>query len=62
MLALVAVVRKTGEMKLERKHGWLLIAIAVWNVVVWGTFIEGHRRVQPSARIDPRVTTLRTRC
>ena len=27
-------------MKLERKHGWWLIVIAVWNVVIWGTFIK----------------------
>ncbi len=27
-------------MKLERKHGWLLVAIAIWNFVVWGTFIK----------------------
>ena len=27
-------------MKLERKHGWLLVGIALWNFVVWGTFIK----------------------
>jgi len=25
-------------MKLERKHGWLLIGIAIWNFVVWGLY------------------------
>ena len=25
-------------MKLERKHAWLLLAIAAWNVVIWLTF------------------------
>ena len=27
-------------MKLERKHGWLLLAVAVWNVVIWLTFAK----------------------
>jgi hypothetical protein len=26
--------------KLERKHGWLLLAVAVWNVVIWLTFAK----------------------
>jgi hypothetical protein len=24
--------------RLERKHGWLLVGIAVWNFVIWLTF------------------------
>ena len=27
-------------MKFERKHAWVLIAIAVWNVVTYATFIR----------------------
>jgi len=27
-------------MKLERRHGWLLIGVAVWNVVIWATFAK----------------------
>ena len=27
-------------MKLERKHGWLLLAVAVWNVFIWLTFAK----------------------
>lgn len=27
-------------MKLERRHGWLLVAVAVWNVVIWLTFAK----------------------
>lgn len=27
-------------MKFERKHGWLLIGIAVWNVFIWLTFAK----------------------
>ena len=25
-------------MRLERRHGWLLLAVAIWNVVIWLTF------------------------
>ena len=27
-------------MKFERKHGWLLIAVAVWNFFIWSTFAK----------------------
>jgi hypothetical protein len=27
-------------MTLRRKHGWLLLAIAAWNVVIWLTFAK----------------------
>ncbi len=27
-------------MKLERKHGWLLVGVAVWNFVIWLTFAK----------------------
>ncbi|MFT4263903.1 MAG: hypothetical protein QM572_11020 [Nocardioides sp.] len=27
-------------MKLEKKHGWLLVGIGIWNFWVWGTFIK----------------------
>jgi hypothetical protein len=27
-------------MTLGRKHGWLLLAIAAWNVVIWLTFAK----------------------
>ena len=27
-------------MKFERKHAWVLIAVAVWNVVTYATFIK----------------------
>ncbi|MFC4784259.1 SCO4848 family membrane protein [Nocardioides sp. MAHUQ-72] len=27
-------------MKLERKHGWLLLAVAAWNVVIWLMFAK----------------------
>ena len=30
----------TGAVKLERKHALVLIAIAVWNVVTYVTFIK----------------------
>lgn len=27
-------------MKLERKHAWLLIGVAIWNVFIWLTFAK----------------------
>jgi len=27
-------------MTLERKHGWLLLGVAGWNVVIWLTFAK----------------------
>ena len=27
-------------MTLGRRHGWLLLAIAAWNVVIWATFAK----------------------
>lgn len=27
-------------MTLERKHAWLLLAVAAWNVVIWLTFAK----------------------
>ncbi len=27
-------------MSLERRHGWLLVAIAAWNVLIWITFAK----------------------
>ncbi len=27
-------------MKLERRHGWLLMALAVWNAFIWLTFAK----------------------
>jgi len=27
-------------MRLTRRHGWLLLAIAAWNVVIWLTFAK----------------------
>jgi hypothetical protein len=27
-------------MKLERRHGWLLLGVAAWNAVIWLTFAK----------------------
>ena len=27
-------------MNLQRKHGWLLVGVAVWNFVIWLTFAK----------------------
>ena len=41
----LALVRRTpptteGRDELERKHGWLLLGVAAWNVVIWVTFAK----------------------
>ena len=30
-------------MTLGRKHGWLLLGVAAWNVVIWLTFAKNLR-------------------
>ena len=50
-----------GLMKLERKHGWLLVGIALWNFVVWGTFIKNLAASHASGEDRPVATTSRTR-
>ena len=32
--------RKGPRMSLERRHGWLLLGIAAWNVLIWLTFAK----------------------
>ena len=39
LVALVAVPRG-GTMSFERKHGWIIAAIAAWNVFIWITFAK----------------------
>ena len=40
-------------MKLERKHGWLLLAVAVWNVVIWLTFAKNLSAAHASGEVRP---------
>jgi hypothetical protein len=40
-------------MKLERRHGWLLVGVAVWNFVVWGTFIKNLAQAHASGEDRP---------
>ena len=40
-------------MKLERKHGWLLLAVAVWNVVIWLTFAKNLSAAHASGEDRP---------
>jgi len=39
--------------KLERKHGWLLLAVAVWNVVIWLTFAKNLSAAHASGEVRP---------
>jgi hypothetical protein len=40
-------------MKLERKHGWLLVGVAVWNVVIWITFAKNLSQAHASGEDRP---------
>ena len=40
-------------MKLERKHGWLLLAVAVWNGVIWLTFAKNLSAAHASGEDRP---------
>ncbi len=40
-------------MKLERKHGWLLLAVAVWNVIIWLTFAKNLSAAHASGEDRP---------
>jgi hypothetical protein len=39
--------------KLERKHGWLLLAVAAWNVVIWLTFAKNLSAAHASGEDRP---------
>lgn len=40
-------------MRLERKHGWLLIGVAVWNFVIWATFAKNLASAHASGEDRP---------
>ncbi len=40
-------------MKLERKHGWLLLAVAAWNVVIWLMFAKNLSAAHASGEDRP---------
>lgn len=40
-------------MKLDRKHGWLLVGVAVWNVVIWVTFAKNLSQAHASGEDRP---------
>ncbi|MCW2795988.1 hypothetical protein [Nocardioides sp.] len=40
-------------MKLERKHGWLLLGVAVWNLVIWATFAKNLAQAHSSGEDRP---------
>jgi hypothetical protein len=39
--------------KLDRKHGWLLLAVAAWNVVIWLTFAKNLSAAHASGEDRP---------
>jgi hypothetical protein len=39
--------------KLDRKHGWLLLAVAAWNVVIWLTFAKNLSEAHASGEDRP---------
>jgi hypothetical protein len=40
-------------MRFERKHGWLLIGVAAWNVVIWATFAKNLAAAHSSGEDRP---------
>lgn len=40
-------------MKLERRHGWLLLGVAAWNVVIWLTFAKNLSQAHASGEDRP---------
>jgi hypothetical protein len=40
-------------MKIERKHGWLLVGVAVWNAVIWATFAKNLAEAHASGEDRP---------
>ena len=40
-------------MRLERKHGWLLVGVAVWNFVIWLTFAKNLSQAHASGEDRP---------
>jgi len=40
-------------MRLERRHGWLLMALAVWNAFIWLTFAKNLSAAHASGEHRP---------
>ena len=40
-------------MKLERKHAWLLIGVALWNFLIWATFAKNLSAAHSSGEHRP---------
>ena len=40
-------------MRLERRHGWLLMALAVWNAFIWVTFAKNLSAAYASGEDPP---------
>lgn len=40
-------------MRFERKHGWLLVGVAVWNLFIWATFAKNLAAAHSSGEDRP---------
>jgi hypothetical protein len=40
-------------MRLDKKHGWLLLVVAAWNVVIWLTFARNLSAAHASGEDRP---------
>jgi hypothetical protein len=40
-------------MKVERRHGWLLLGVGVWNLVIWATFAKNLAQAHASGEDRP---------
>jgi hypothetical protein len=40
-------------MQFEKKHAYLLLGVAVWNVYVWGTFIKNLSAAHAAGEVHP---------
>ncbi|HJQ06748.1 MAG TPA: hypothetical protein VJ872_14955 [Nocardioides sp.] len=40
-------------MKLEKKHAWFCIGVAVWSFVIWGRFIKALADEHAKGTVEP---------
>lgn len=40
-------------MKLERKHGWFLVGVGLWNFFIWATFAKNLASAHSSGEDRP---------
>ena len=40
-------------MTFTKKHAWLLIAVAIWNFIIWGRFIKALTDAHAAHEVHP---------